>query len=123
MGLVKLGDVRGKQQPPRGGIGPVPGGDVIEQVPDGQHGGVHDGRGDRPAGSLAAGPPAAPLPTAVVEQERLNVLTFQEGQAGDVRVLGVEEFGERQQVVDERLDRLRAQHGAAQRHVTHQGRA
>jgi uncharacterized small protein (DUF1192 family) len=45
---------------------------------------------------------------------------LQHREAEHLGVLGVQELRERQQVVDEGLDRLLAQHGAAQRDVTKQ---
>jgi hypothetical protein len=41
--LVEFGDVRGEQQPAGRGVVPVPGSDVVEQIPDAQHCGLHHG--------------------------------------------------------------------------------
>jgi len=41
---IELGNVGGEDLPPAGRLGPAPGGDVLEQVPQAEHGRLRDGR-------------------------------------------------------------------------------
>src|SRR3954451_18821944 len=66
-------NVGGEQEAPFGPLGPSPEGDVVEQVADGEHAGVHDACRD----SLVASETTAPVPGAVPHQELLDVGTFE----------------------------------------------
>ena len=118
--LVKLGDVGGEDQPPRRRLFPAPGGDVIEQVAQAQHRRLRDRGRDGATGAGGSALPA-PAPGTVPGQVALDAGAVQPAQAGNLGVVGGEVFGERQQVVDQRFHRLRAQHRRAHPDVAQQG--
>ncbi len=109
-------DVGGEHQLAGGGLGPAPGGDVLEHVAQGQDRGLGDAVADRDRSGLAA----PPVPVPVEGQELHDVVPAQLPQAGDLPVVGSQELAERQQVVDQTLDRVRSQHGCPGLHVAHQ---
>ena len=97
----QAGHVAGEDQPALGPVGPSPQGDVIEEVPDGQHGAVHGWGRD----TLVAGDPAAPGAGAVPGQERFDVAAFELGERGEVGELRGEELAEEDEVVDQPVHR------------------
>jgi len=113
---VEFGDVGGEHQPLVGCLGPPPDGDVLEQVPQTQDSGLSHRDRDRLGSRLSPAPVAGPVP----DQELLDVTAFQTAQCGDFWVVGREELRERQEVVDQGLDRARAQHTRTGLHVTQQ---
>lgn len=70
----------------RGGASAQPHGDVLEHVPQGQHGGLGDAVADRDRAGFAA--PPGPVP--VEGQEPLDVAAVQLAQADDVLVVGAD---------------------------------
>src|SRR5581483_1547597 len=100
-----------------GAVGPAPQADVIEEVPDGQHGGMNNGVGDALGASLAASP--RPL-VAVPDEERLDVAAFELAERADVGAVRAEELTEGHQIVDQAVDGLGGQHRRPGFHVSGQ---
>ena len=109
----QAGHVTGEDQPALGPVGPSPQGDVVQEVPDGQHGSVH-GCGRNP---LVAGNPAAPGPGRIPGQEGFDVVTFKLGERGDGRELRAQERPEGNEVVHQPVHRGPRQHRSPGLHV------
>ena len=116
-GRGRRGTSLAKIEPALGLVGPSPQGDVVEEVPDGQHGAVH-GRG---RDALVAGDPAAPGPGPVPGKEGFDVVAFELGDRGDGRELLTEERPERDEVVDQPVRRGPRQHRGPGLHITGHG--
>ncbi len=84
-----------------GPITPSPQCDVVEEVPQCENGGVDDRCRHRPVPGEASPPGAGAVP----DQELLDVDSFEVGQSGHVWVVLGQERPERDQVVDEPIDR------------------
>ena len=99
-------DVGGEDQLAVRSFSPSPGGDVVEEVPHVEDGGVHDAARDLQVAGLAAAPSA----DGVRGQEALDVAPVQLPQRRHLRMLSGEVLTEHGQRIAEAGHRRRAQH-------------
>ena len=104
-GARQAGNIGGEHQAAFGPLRPSPQGDVVEQVAQREHAGVHD------AGRhlLVTSESAPPSSRAVPHQELLDLGALEQAQRADLGVMFGEELAERQEGVDETFDRRSGQ--------------